>query len=518
MDQLLIAGFCVCALTVVLRYGCGRRSVDDIASLPGPPSSSWLYGNLPELLLDRPYGSNGLKWLAEYGPVHRIRGCFGENRLMVSDPVALRYILANFTTFGKSPTHRFLNPIAFGSGSLLHVTGEQHHRIRGIMNAMFSATNVRGLAPILEKAVLELIERWRSEPIDVVDVYRAMHDTTLQAVGEGVMGYNIRENENYARTYRNLVQAEATLSKAAILADAVLCKFPYSLLNILTLFPSSDIQKLVDHRHANVHLSNILLESKLETLKLESEADNDLFSILVQKNSEASSPMSADEIKDQVGTLTVAGEETTANSLVWALYVLAQNPQWQETIRQEINHWIANHSDRAVDYDQLPFLNAIIKEVLRFYSPLPHADRYCTQDAIVPLSEPIITAGKVLTSLRVKKGTYVTVAISTFHRLTSIWGPDAHEFKPSRWLRDEEVSKSTSLGPYSNLLSFFSGPRVCIGWRFAILETQIILSHLVRNFIFSLLAGSDVQPGCAITLVPMDADGKANLYLHVSPL
>ncbi|KAF7351340.1 Cytochrome P450 [Mycena sanguinolenta] len=111
----------------------------------------------------------------------------------------------------------------------------------------------------------------------------------------------------------------------------------------------------------------------------------------------------------------------------------------------------------------------VMQEALRMYSAFPLSERITTEDCILPLSHPITTTtGVQISEIPIYKGQRLHIAIAAYHRLTSIWGPDAEEFKPSRWL-EKDPCKGPALGPHASLLTFFGGPSVCLGWRFAYL-------------------------------------------------
>ncbi|KAJ7057816.1 cytochrome P450 [Mycena amicta] len=502
-----------------------RRVGDLIKDIPGPPSPSWLFGNLLEIILKVPYGVLEFQWQKSFGPVYRTKGCFGENRLMISDPTTLKHILSNPGKYMKSPQQQLINETGLGSASLLFVEGEAHRRIRGVMNPAFSAASVRALSPTLKKAASEVSEKWEAVldaqgTNDVLDIYQSLHDTTLQAVGEGVVGYNFQADKEFAQRYQSLVLIAADRSKSSVLTDGILPYIPKPVMNVLMHFPPPALVKLLEFKSASGDLAKTLVKEKVDALELGIEPENDLLSVLVGSNSQSESKMTFDEIRDQFPTITVAGEDTTANTVAWCLYELAKDTDLQRKLRAELD---GVGSDDSVDYDRLPILNALIKEVLRLYSTVPQTERVCVKDSVLPLAEPITSAsGKVITEIPIKKGQHLVLAISSYHRLTSVWGDDAAEFKPSRWLGEQPPATGASLGPYANLLSFLGGSRTCIGWRFSLAEMQIIISELVRKFAFGLPAegsGAKIQPTFAITLVPMAADGSgAKLPLRVTRL
>ncbi|KAF7289934.1 Cytochrome P450 [Mycena indigotica] len=499
-----------------------RRAGDLIKDIPGPPSPSWLFGNLLEIILEVPYGILEFQWQKQFGPVYRTKGCFGENRLMISDPTTLKHILSNPGKYMKSPQQQLINETGLGSGSLLFVEGEMHRRIRGVMNPAFSAASIRELSPTLRKAASEVSERWETlldsqDSNGVIDIYQSLHDTTLQAVGEGVVGYNFQADKDFAQRYQSLVLIAADRSKTSILTDGILPYIPKPVLNVLMRFPPPALVKLLEFKSAIGVLANTLVKEKVDALELGIEPEKDLISVLVGSNSQAESKMTFDEIRDQFPTITVAGEDTTANTVAWCLYELAKNPEYQQQLRTEVDQVGGGEN---TDYDRLPMLNALIKEVLRLYSTVPQTERVCVKDSVLPLAEPITTkSGEIIMEIPIKKGQHLVLAISSYHRLNSVWGDDAAEFKPSRWLGEQPPAAGASIGPYANLLSFLGGSRTCIGWRFSLAEMQIIISELVRKFSFALTDEGEVTPTFAITLVPMAVDGSgAKLPLRVARL
>ncbi|KAJ7274665.1 cytochrome P450 [Mycena rebaudengoi] len=142
------------------------------------------------------------------------------------------------------------------------------------------------------------------------------------------------------------------------------------------------------------------------------------------------------------------------------------------------------------------------------------------EDTSLPLTYGLTTtSGKKIAELPIRKGQVICLAIGSYNRLESIWGPDAHELKPSRWLDGiPYTADAPHIGPYSNLLSFYSGPRTCLGWRFALLEMQVIICELVSKFSFSLPEDDFALPRFANTLFPVTKNGKKGTPLHVTRL
>ncbi|KAF8172704.1 cytochrome P450 [Pholiota molesta] len=506
-------------LLVVVLLQKLASNLDDVPSLQGPKSQSWLFGNMVDLVLGLPAGKTTLTWFAKYGDVFRFSSCFGEEQLFFRDPVAIKHILSNPNVFAKNPDHQFLNLVAFGPGSIFYVEGDAHRRIRAIMNPMFSASSVRALIPVLEKIAQNLSEDWTPLSGSVVDVCRPIHATTLRAITEAVMGYDTASDDEYTSAYEDLVLIMAQRSKAGILTTGILSNLPGFVMRWLKDHPPEAMQKALSHRIMARSISKRLLQKRRELSGTAGEPDADLFNILVNTNDKSASKISEDDLHDQFGAITVAGEETTANTLLWLLYSLAQYPEWQAKMRMEIIEASNKDSGKKFDYDRLPVLNAVVKETMRFYATVPHTGRIACVDTVVPLSTAIVTSsGKSIKEIRVKKGRMAIISMTGYNRLPSLWGDDADEFNPSRWLDGRDLATGGSIGPYANVLSFLGGPRTCLGWRFAILEIQVIASELVKKFSFSLAENVTIQPATAITLVPMDGEEKMRLPLLIERL
>ncbi|KAF8172700.1 cytochrome P450 [Pholiota molesta] len=467
-----------------------------------------------DLVLGLPAGKTTLAWFEKYGDVFRFWSCFGEEQLYFRDPVAIKHILSNPNVFAKSPDHRFLLLVAFGPGSVFYVEGDAHRRIRAVMNTMFSASSVRALIPVLEKIAQNLSEDWTPLSGSVVDVCRPIHATTLRAITEAFMGYDTASDDEYTSAYEDLVLTMAQRSKAGILTAGILSKLPGFVIRWLKDHPPEATQKALSHRVMARAISKRLLQKRRELSHPSGEPDADLFNILMNTNDKSASKINEDELHDQFGSITVAGEETTANTLLWLLYSLAQYPEWQAKMRTEIAEASNKDSGKGFDYDRLPVLNAVVKETMRFYATVPHAARIACVDTVVPLSTPVVTSsGKFITEIRVKKGRMLVISMTGYN---SLWGDDADEFNPSRWLDGRDLATGGSIGPYANLLSFLGGPRTCLGWRFAYI--QVIVSELVKKFSFSLAENVTIQPASAITLVPMDGEEKMRLPLRIERL
>jgi cytochrome P450 len=158
-----------------------------------------------------------------------------------------------------------------------------------------------------------------------------------------------------------------------------------------------------------------------------------------------------------------AGHDTTSGAVLWTAYALAKNPSEQARLRTEIRDLdISNMSAKVID--ELPFLENVIREALRVYSPT----------LIIPweAQKDVVAAG-----VHIPKGTTVQIVPAMIQLNPEIWGSDADIFRPERW---ENLDGSGS-SPYA-METFSNGPRVCPGKALAMLNIKVLLVGLIRDF------------------------------------
>ncbi|KAG6836440.1 hypothetical protein H0H93_007976 [Arthromyces matolae] len=226
----------------------------------------------------------------------------------------------------------------------------------------------------------------------------------------------------------------------------------------------------------------------------------------------------------------IAGHETTANTLSWMLLELARHPDAQKKLREEIRqmqrtlHSRGETSYTQADLESMPYLNAFVKETLRYHPVAFNTYRQASRDDVLPLSKPIVTkTGEVLTELPVPKGLNFITSIMGYNRNKELFGHDASVFNPDRWLRPGGVKKSISIGVLGNLMSFSGGVRSCIGWKFALGELQAFLYELAGQMEFSTTPETNkIRREAAIVMIPtiegqVEKGAQMPLRVRVAP-
>ncbi|KAI0703354.1 cytochrome P450 [Cerioporus squamosus] len=180
-------------------------------------------------------------------------------------------------------------------------------------------------------------------------------------------------------------------------------------------------------------------------------------------------------IRDETLNILLAGRDTTACTLTFAVYRLAEHKDVFNRLREEILNVVG--PTRRPTYDDIrnmKFLRAVINETLRLYPPVPVNIRFAVKDTVLPAT----TAGGK--GLFVSAGTKVVYSVFMMHRRKDLWGPDALSFDPDRFL-DERVQKYLTPNPFI-FLPFNAGPRICLGQQFAYNETSFMLVRLLQQF------------------------------------
>jgi cytochrome P450 len=196
-----------------------------------------------------------------------------------------------------------------------------------------------------------------------------------------------------------------------------------------------------------------------------------------------------EEIVDQVAIFFLAGHETSASALAWALYLIATHPDWQAQLAKEAQE-LRPYLEQGASPDfgilrRFPLIRDTFREALRLYPPVPMMVR--------ETSRPEEFRGRTL-----RKGTQVVVSPWHMGRNENIWS-DPHDFRPERWQQD-----GTKACARDGFIPFSVGARVCPGAGFAMAEAVLILARLLCDFEFCKVAGHVPVPMAQMTVRARD--------------
>jgi cytochrome P450 len=395
---------------------------------------------------------------------------------LIGDPALVRHVLVeNQANYDKrTPAFRSVS-VALGNG-LLTSNGAFWRRQRRIAQPAFHADKLERLAPIFSRLAAECGDRWEraaSEGVPV-DACADMMRTTLEGVAECLFGADL--SDKAADIYRLFPTILNELARRVTSGMALPLWIPTQGNRGLRA-ALREFQGIVDG----------MIERKRARISEAGEGGSsppDLLTVLMSsKDEETGETMSDRQLRDEVMTMLIAGHETTANALSWIWYLLDRHPEEQEVLREEVVRELAGETPSFANIHRLKRLRMVFMEALRLYPPVWMIDRR----ALGP---------DRLGETQVSKGDLVIISSYAIHRKPDLW-KDPDLFRPERF----EPGHEEQPNKYA-YLPFGSGPRVCMGMGFAMIESQIILATLLSRFRARLREPAAISPRPIVTLRP----------------
>ncbi|KAF9939472.1 hypothetical protein BGZ65_010401 [Modicella reniformis] len=244
--------------------------------------------------------------------------------------------------------------------------------------------------------------------------------------------------------------------------------------------------KVVEQDTKTVHEFAYNVIRKRREILAEGKQDcKDLMQLFMDARDENDQPLSDEMLKDELINMVLAGRDTTAQALSWMFYLMHRtdvNSDIMNQMTQEIDNVLKGGLPTYESTKQQKYAEACFLETLRLYPSVPQNIKVCVEDDILP------------GGTRIYKGEHIGWCPWAMGRLETVWGPDAKEFNPDRWLIGEKFTPG-------KFVSFHLGPRTCLGQQFATIEAITITSMLLQKFTFELV-DPNVEPAYipAITL------------------
>ena len=441
-----------------------------------PPAPKPQEGPLGALALLRALRTNPLTtWTrAHYElPILQGRSILGPTAV-VNEPAAVRRVLLdNVANYRKDDLQlRILAP-GLGRG-LLTAEGEQWRAQRRALAALFTPRMIAGFAPAMQAAADALVARWEhkrdGQPFDVApEMGRVTLDVLERTIfSDGLGGAPDEVMEAVTRYFDTIGRIDP--------ADIFGLPDWVPRLSRLRARPAlAFFQKSVDR---------IVAARRAHLAEAPDSAPHDLLSMLLNaRDPETGQGLPEDEVRANIVTFIGAGHETTANTLVWTLFLLANSPEWRARLEAEADAVLTGDALAEGGFDRLVETKAVIEEALRLYPPAATL----TRAAIGP---------DELSGRPVRAGDMIIISPWLLHRHRLLWDrPDI--FDPTRFL----PGKREAIDRYA-YIPFGAGPRICIGMGFALQEAAIVLATILRRFRLELRPGERVEPIQRVTLRP----------------
>ncbi|XP_020607814.1 cytochrome P450 3A41-like [Orbicella faveolata] len=482
-------GFSCCTFVCDSRYAVAPFSTFKKLGIPGPPPWPFV-GNLPEIS-KKP----GQPFLVEKELAEKYGRVFGYylGRIpayMISDVDLLKQILVKeFSKFPNRPLANFGGQGMSSRKGLLQLEDEDWRRIRTTITPTFSAVKLKQIAPLIHQSCDTLCKKLEkiAQSGEKVDMWRTYGKFTMEVILASAFGVQVgiqtSDDELYTSNAEKLFQQPGF--------SFVLMVFPF-MRPVLQLVTSLFFHSSATEAAAS---AAFIMKAAEEVLHLRRESGvsqrKDLLELMLRaevtdKDGKHVSKLSDDEVLAQSFTFILAGYETTSNALAYTTYCLALNPEVQEKLIEEIDEAVGDKE--TADYEtvqNLEYLDMVLCEALRLYPPAFRFGRICSESC-------------TLNGVHFLKDTMAIVPVYHLHRDPEYW-PDPETFDPERFSPEAKQKRS----PYC-YLPFGTGPRSCIGMRFALIEAKLALVHLLKRFTFQRSAETEVplQLKAAVTMAP----------------
>ncbi|MDB5564765.1 MAG: cytochrome [Tardiphaga sp.] len=392
---------------------------------------------------------------------------FGHASFILNTPDAIRHVLVdNYENYTRTPAGiRVLRPM-LGEGLLL-AEGRTWKYQRRTLAPAFTPRAVMTLVPHMISAVDETIGELQGAAGGPVDLREIMQRMTLEIAGRTMFSYGMARHGKALRGF--VMEYGANLAR------------PHFLDLLLPLgWPTpQDISRHFFRKRWTRFIAMLIAERRAAG-KNEGAPPHDLFDLMVAaRDPETGEAFSDAQLGDQVATMILAGHETTATALFWALYVLALDPGTQQQLADEAQAASANG---ALDIEHLKFTRAVIDETMRLYPP-------------AFLIARAAAGPDTLGGMAVAKNDVVLIAPWLLHRHEKLWR-DPNAFMPSRFMPGAPPPDRFAYLPFG------VGARVCIGAHFALVEATLALAKIVSAFRVKLLETEPVMPIGVVTTQP----------------
>jgi cytochrome P450 len=447
----------------VTRQGCAKADAAEYArdryvridmTLPPGPSGAPLIGSALDLQRDL------------LGTLERARHEHGDVVRFLAGPPGLRSELYTFfhpdavrrVLAGEADRYRKDNRFyqevrwALGDG-LLNSQDERWLRQRRFVQPLFTRKRIAGYADSMADEAADLIARWR--PLDgrAVDLHAEMSRLTLRVVGRLLFGSEVEQAVPVVRSAFPIIGDHAR--RRAVNPLVAPRSWP-TRANRRAARAQSDVYGVCDE----------LIAAR----RARPTGGDDLLSLLIAARDDGEGLDDA-EIRDQILIFLLAGHDTTAIALTFALQLLGRHPAVQRRLQREVDDVLGDRTPTAADLEALAYTTMVLKEAMRLYPPAPGLGRRTRE-------------GDRIGGFDIPPGADVALFPWVTHRHPDFW-PQPTRFDPERFAPAHEAERHRHA-----YFPFGAGPRACIGQYFSMLEATIVLAMIARRYAVTALSAN----------------------------
>ena len=386
---------------------------------------------------------------------------------LLNSPATLKHVLVdNWRNYRKSDFYDKLRPL-FGQGIVTN-DGDAWRRQRQLMNPAFHSESLQRIDQVMRAATASKISAWRERPAGrAFNMATEITELSLAIVMESLFA---ADAEGRTDAIADAVDTMIEVCERRVWAVPDLHDRPVSPL-------------YWRHRRARAALDEIVFDI-IERRFRSGNAGNDLLGMLLgAKDPETGEGMTPAQLRDETTTLLVTGHESTANATVWVFYTLAQHPEIEAKVREEIERVCGSDTPTDDDLRNLTYQRMVIEEVMRLYPPAWTVSRTAIEDDIID-------------GYAVPAGTNMMVSPYVIHRNPRYW-PDPERLDPMRFAPEQQEKR-----PKFAYIPFAGGPRNCIGMHFAMMEMQIAVTMMLQAFRTKLAPQSPIEREAILSIRP----------------
>ncbi|RBA20133.1 hypothetical protein FPRO05_08578 [Fusarium proliferatum] len=441
-----------------------RPSFSKLRHLPGPKNHQFLVGHALRILRGSGPNELYLQWMRRWpnAPFIRCLSWLNSEVLLVNNIEACREVL-------QTNAYRFAKPAFFHTlvGEFLGVGPLSRPSIRKLFPTFVTYSRK------LNGEINAAIQQSSDGVLEIEDLFTRV---TLDIIGVSLVGKELRDFRSrtsplsFEQCYNGILAQPLAGQIISFINPFIPLRWLPASANLNFVKAKSALKgmmtELIEQRTSEVE--------KAKELGTDSGLSDDLLTRMIEASSVENQKLSKDELIDITMQVIAAGHETTASALLWTTYALSQDQKSQQRLRTEIIKLSANDMT-AKSIDELPYLDNVIREALRLYSPT----------LIIPWEalEDIEIAG-----VRIPKGTTVQLVPAITQLNPEVWGPDVETFNPDRW----DHLSGDSLSPYA-METFSNGPRMCPGKALALLNMKVLLVGLIKDFKIESTEDNEVE-------------------------
>ncbi|KAI9323448.1 cytochrome P450 [Dichotomocladium elegans] len=401
------------------------------------------------------------------------------------NPANVEYVLkTNFSNYIKGQQMKNAMGDLFGHGIFV-ANGEQWKYQRKAASLIFNVANFRDLFTEVFVEELHVMAKRifdkKAENGTAVDFHDVMFKFTLDSFV--LLGFGTQLNSLTSK--KKVPFAESFDICQANCMDRFINPYNYVIEFLQPIF-SPGTRSIRQHLKTIDQFAYDIIKQRRES----GSNAKDLLSRFMLTRNENGEPLSDNELRDTILNFIIAGRDTTAQALSWTFFNLTLHPRIEAKLVEEIEKTIRDEheADPPALYEAIrtmTYAHAVFYEVLRLYPSVPANVKVALEDDVLP------------DGTHIRKGESFTWSSYAMGRSTQVWGPDAKQFRPERWIDEEGKLRRESAGQWP---AFHAGPRVCLGQNLATLEALVAITLLLRRYKFTLAPNQDITYAPSLTM------------------